>query len=69
MPGAFRHYTLVDILGTLTDQSSQQTGDTINGLGQFAEADESGTVADSATATVQAPPGWGQSVWGGFVWQ
>jgi hypothetical protein len=69
MPGVFRPYSLVDILGTLNDQSSQPVGsEIVNGLGYFAEVDETITSADSAFTSVQLPPGWDQSVWGGFLW-
>lgn len=66
--GVGRPTTLVDILGTLNQQSQQQTADVSDGLGDFAETDEQATIADSATVTHSAPPGWDQSTWGAFVW-
>ena len=69
MPGVFRPYTLVDILGTLNDQTGQQQGSqTVNGLGQFAEDDEQMLLGDSMTATVQANPAWDAGVWGAVGW-
>ena len=69
MPGAIRPTTLLDVLTTLNQQSTQSTqSGSFSGLAGFAEADETATVADSVTATVQAPPGWDQSTWGGFAW-
>ncbi len=66
--GVLRPYTLVDVLGTLNQQSQQQTGTTISGLSGFAEADESATVGDAVTASAQTPPGWDQTTWGAAVW-
>lgn len=68
MPGVFRPYTLVDVLGTLNQQAQDQAADMINGLGFFVETDEQATIADSATVTHSAPPGWDQSTWGASVW-
>jgi hypothetical protein len=68
MPGVFRPYTLVDVLGQLTDAATQQTGDTINGLGQFGEADESLVVTDSVTGAVTTNPTWGSGTWGTVAW-
>lgn len=70
VPGVFRPYTLVDVLGTINDElNSQGQSDTqINGLGTFAETDESTTMADSAATTVQANSTWDSGVWGAFTW-
>lgn len=69
MPGVFRPYTLVDVLGTMNEQLSQPTGDTINGLGNFAETDESTTIADSMTTTlVVGTYAWDAGVWGSVTW-
>lgn len=68
MPGVFRPYTLTDVLGQLNEQNSQQQDTSISGVGFFAEADESATLTDSWTTTVQTPPGWDATVWGSFTW-
>ena len=67
MPGVNRPTTLTDVLGTLNQQSTA-TSDMLTGLASFAEADETAAMADSMTATAQAPPGWDQTTWGAFVW-
>lgn len=67
--GVGRPTTLVDILGTLNQQSQQQTGtDAFDGLGDFAETDEQATVADSATVTHQVTPTWDAGTWGTVLW-
>ena len=58
MPGAYRPYTLTDILGTLQQQAIGDTGTSVSGVGYFAEADETVIMADSATLSVQAPATW-----------
>lgn len=68
MPGVFRPYTLVDVLGTINQQSTQQTADVINGLGTFAETDENATITDSAVATAQLNPTWDNGTWGTIIW-
>lgn len=69
MPGIFRPYTLVDVLGTINDQSTQTTAnDIIDGLSDFAEVDETFPITDSATGTVQANPAWDSGTWGTFTW-
>jgi hypothetical protein len=68
MPGVNRPTTLVDVLGTINQQQQQQTGDLIDGFGDFVETDEQVTLADSAVVTHSAPPGWGQATWGACVW-
>jgi hypothetical protein len=69
MPGVVRPTTIVDVLGTLNQQNAEQTGDLINGFGDFAETDEQSTITDSATVTHSAPPGWDLATWGSCVWQ
>ena len=67
--GVLRPYTLVDVIGALNSQNSQQQGSqTVNGLGDFGEVDESVPVVDSVTATAQVNPGWDQGQWGAFTW-
>lgn len=70
MPGVFRPYTLVDVLGTLNQQNGQQQDTAVSGLGNFGEADETLGAIDSVTATVSATAAtydsgqWGQFTWG-----
>lgn len=68
MPGVFRPYTLTDILGTIQQQAIGDTGTSVSGVGYYAEADESVTLADSATATAQVPATWDGGVWGAAEW-
>lgn len=69
MPGVFRPYTLVDVLGTLNQQSTAtQDAQTVNGLGYFGETDETATLRDSWTSTVQTPAAWDGGTWGAFTW-
>ncbi len=68
MPGVFRPYTLVDILGTLNDQSLAAQGSVINGIGFFAETDENFSFSDSVTTTVQANATYDNGAWGFFTW-
>lgn len=67
--GVVRPTTLPDLLGALNSQSSTDTSaQTLNGLAGFAEVDENATVSGAMTATHSAPPGWGQTTWGAFLW-
>lgn len=71
MPGVYRPYTLTDVLGTIISTQSQaaQPVGSVTGVGFFAEAGEASMpLADSATATAQALPGWDQGVWGALSW-
>lgn len=68
MPGVFRPYSLVDVLGAMNQQGQAQGASMTDGLGDFVEADEQGVLADSATVTHSAPPGWDQTTWGGCAW-
>lgn len=68
MPGVFRPYNLVDVLGTMNEQLTAPVGDTINGFGFFAETDEQATVNDSMVATVTANANWDQGTWGTVSW-
>lgn len=68
MPGVFRPYTLVDVLGTINEQLTAPTGDTIDGFGTFAETDEAMTVNDSMITTVQANTTYDTGIWGEFTW-
>lgn len=69
MPGVFRPYTLVDVLGTLNQQTTgQDTSQTVTGLGYFGETDETTTFADSWTSTLQTPATWDNGTWGAFTW-
>lgn len=70
MPGVFRPYTLVDILGTLNDQTAGQVGSDqiIDGLGFFAETDESATLSDSMVTSVQLNSTYDNANWGQITW-
>ncbi len=69
MPGVFRPYTLVDVLGVLNDQSTQQqTGTVAAAVAVFAQTGEGTTVRDTVTTTVQANPAWDTGVWGSVTW-
>lgn len=68
MPGVFRPYTLVDVLGTLNEQSIPFQGDVITSQGFFAETDEGFTAHDTMTTVVQTNRLWDQGVWGSVTW-
>ncbi len=68
MPGVFRPYTLVDILGTINEQSTQTQGEIIVAQGFFAQTNETYTSHDTMTTVVQANPSWDGGVWGSFTW-
>lgn len=71
MPGVFRPYTLVDVLGTMNDNSTQQSAnDQIDGLSNFAQTNETFTVSDTVTGTtvVAATTTWDAVTWGTFAW-
>lgn len=70
MPGVFRPYTLVDILGTLNQGVQQATqGDTIiTGTSVIGEADENMALSDTVTGTVTTNQGWNQVTWGTVAW-
>lgn len=69
MPGVYRPYTIVDVLGTINTQANAPTGDyIISSQGFFAETDEEFRTTDSMTTTVQASPAWDAGVWGSFSW-
>jgi hypothetical protein len=68
MPGVIRPYTLVDVLGTLNQQSTQNAG-SFTGLATFGEADETLGAIDSVTATLNTTPAtWDNGAWGQFTW-
>ena len=70
MPGVLRPYTLEDVLGAMNNQiQSAQQAELISGVGSFAEADETLTLADSATGAHSAPAGWDAGIWGATSWQ
>lgn len=69
MPGVFRPMNLTDVLTSLSQQATDQgSQDQVNGLAGFAEVSEASTVSGSMTCTHSTPPGWGQTVWGSFLW-
>jgi len=73
MPGVFRPYNLVDVLGTINDQSAALIGSAqmITTLGAFAEADETLGASDVVSATTQlaSVQTWDSGTnWGAFSW-
>lgn len=71
MPGVFRPYTFVDVLGTLNNGLQQATqGDTtITGTGLIGEANENSTMSEaSVTGTLTTNQGWDQVTWGFVAW-
>lgn len=68
MPGVYRPYTLADVLGAIQGTNETNTDTSVSGVGYFAEDDETVSAADSATATVQALPGWSGGTWGTTGW-
>lgn len=68
MPGVFRPYNLVDVLGTMNEQLTAPTGDVIDSFGFFAETDEQFAFGDSMTTTVQVNSAYDAGVWGAFTW-
>lgn len=71
MPGVFRPMTLVDVLGTMNDNTTQQSSnDQIDGLGNFAQTNEQFTVTDTVTGTlvVASTVTWDNATWGTFAW-
>ena len=68
MPGVFRPYTLVDVLGTLNDQSSAAQGSVISSQGFFSATNENFTLHDTVTTIVQSNRLWDQGTWGSVTW-
>lgn len=66
--GVFRPYTLPDVLGSMQQQAIGNTDTSVSGLGSIAEADETVTLADSATATAGVNPAWDAGTWGAVTW-
>ncbi|WAL67152.1 hypothetical protein ORV05_05010 [Amycolatopsis cynarae] len=66
--GVGRAQSLVDVLRSMNDQSQAPIDQTVQGLGQLAQADEQITVADQVTTTVLATPGWDNGTWGATTW-
>lgn len=67
--GVFRPYSLVDVLGSINNNSSSTADTSTSGVGALGEADEPTTWADSASTVVRTTvPTWDQEVWGGSVW-
>lgn len=64
----FRPYTLADVLGQINQQAIGDTDTSVSGVGYVAEADETMTLADSATATTQTNPTWSNGEWGSTIW-
>lgn len=68
MPGVYRPYSLADVLGSMQQQAIGDTNTSVSGLGSLAEADETVTLADSATGTAQLNPAWDAGQWGAVTW-
>lgn len=68
MPGVFRPYNLADVLGQINQQAIGDTDTSVSGVGYIAEADETVTLADSATAAAGTNPTWGNGTWGAVIW-
>lgn len=71
MPGVFRPYSLVDVLGTMNDQSTDQSQkEIITGLSVFNETSEAFGTSDSMTTSHAAASteAWGSNTWGTFTW-
>lgn len=66
--GVTRPVTLPDILNQLQGQAEGNTDTSVSGVGNFAEADEPLTLADSATAVTQAMPTWNGGQWSQLSW-
>lgn len=69
MPGVNRPMTLADVIGTLNEQDSSMDSQTIDGLGDFGEVDETVAAADAAFITAGTPAGWDAGQWGATQWQ
>ena len=68
MPGVSRPQTFTDVIAALTGQNANTADTSVSGVGAFAEADESMTLADSWTATTPVNPTWDNGTWGQFTW-
>lgn len=68
MPGVYRPYSLADVLGSMQQQAIGDTNTSVSGLGSLAEADETVTLADSATGTAAVNPAWDGGTWGAITW-
>lgn len=68
MPGVYRPYTWVDILRSLNGSNQSAADTSTSGVGYFAEADETVSCADAATALVTVNPTWDQAEWSSFAW-
>lgn len=72
MPGVLRPYTLVDVLGTINDQSglgsqSASTALTVP-LSTVGEVDETTSVGDAAFGSLSTATTWDQGVWNAGTW-
>lgn len=70
VPGVYRGYSLVDILGTLNGQGATAPATTVTGVGAVVEADESAPLADAATAlsTPAANQTWDRMGFNALAW-
>lgn len=69
MAGVNRPMTLADVIGTINQQSSTTADQTVSGIGEFAEVDETIAAADAAFITASTPTGWDQGQWGATQWR
>lgn len=67
VPGAFRNYTLTDVLTSMYSQTVDQL-DTDAPTGGIGEAEEKFGVSDAMAGTVQVSEGWDETTWGAFAW-
>lgn len=68
MAGVNRPMTLADVIGTINQQDT--TADqSVSGIGEFAEVDETIAAADAAFITASTPTNWDQGQWGATQWQ
>jgi hypothetical protein len=68
MPGVYRPYTLVDVLGALNQSQTDNQQGVTGSLSYFGESSETMPTADSVTGTVQTVPTWDNGVWGATSW-
>jgi hypothetical protein len=68
MPGVFRPYTIVDVLGTINEQSVAAQGAIVTGQGFFAQTNENFTSHDTMTTVVRTNPTYDNGTWGTLTW-
>lgn len=68
MPGVNRPQTFVDVIAALTGQNGNVADTSVSGVGVYAEADDSMTLADAWTAATPVNPTYDNGEWGQFTW-